>query len=394
MISILFVDDEVNILEGIRNSLRKRLCDWSVAFATSGPEALETLSKSKFDIIVSDMRMPGMDGADLLARVQERYPYMTRFILTGQADREAILRAIPVTHQFMYKPCSPTDLIALLDRTCNLHERIQNEVIRRLVSSAKCVPSAPKTAAKIAEIRAQGENTLSNVAALIERDPGLSARVLQVSNSAVMGRSKEVTSIPDAVSFIGLECAESLAMANEVFNGGPGTQPLAKLLESTCEKAFQGATFVSKFLKGHPEKGLAMTATLLRDIGLIVSASSNPSIYKLATDPNMTSESLIDVERTCLGVTHAEIGGHLLALWGTPMTIVEAVSCHHDVEEATINPFVMAAVHVADILVENYGVPTADIRGKINWEFASLHQLESDIEEWLDLDLQYVQQAA
>ncbi|MBI1332147.1 MAG: HDOD domain-containing protein [Armatimonadetes bacterium] len=386
MISILFVDDEVNILEGIRNSLRKRTSQWKLAFAQSGPEALDVLSKAKFDIIVSDMRMPGMDGASLLTKIQEMYPYMTRFILTGQADRDAILRAIPVTHQFIYKPCSPTDLLSLLDRTCSLHERIQSEEVRQLVSAARSVPSAPKTAQKIGQIMASSQTSLREVSEIVEHDPGLSARVLQVANSAVMGRTREVTSIAEAVSCVGLESTQALAMANDVFSSNASMHQISRLIDKTYDEAFHGAKLAALYMSERADFSVAMTSALLRDVGLIVSAGAHASIYKMALDPFVSTEELLDLEIRSLGVTHAEIGGHLLALWGTPMTVVEAVTCHHTPDEATIDPFVMAAVHLADVVAANPGQSQEEILAKLNWEFIDLHQMETVIKDWLAMD--------
>lgn len=387
MISILFVDDEVNILEGIRDALRKKLGEWNLAFAKSGDEALEVLSSETFDIVVSDMRMPGMDGATLLSRIQDRHPHMARFILTGHADRNSILRAIPVTHQFIYKPISPADLLSLLERTCGLFERIQSNEVRLIVSGTKAVPSSPSTSRKIAELAKGGHSSMGEIAKLIERDPGLTSRVLQVANSAAFGRSREVLVVEDAISRIGLEFAQALTLAHEVFAVGKDFPHLARLVDRTYEKAFYGATLVGQYLAEKSNSAAAMTAALLRDIGLIVSASANPRVYKIASDSSSSSEEIVKTELGCLSTTHADIGGHLLSLWGLPMMIVEAVACHHAVEESTIDPIAMTAIHVADVKSELRGHSLEEIREAINWEFVELHQLEQDVEEWLELDV-------
>ena len=71
---VLFVDDEPKILDGLRRMLRVMRDQWDMAFVQSGPEALEILGKHRFDVIISDMRMPGMDGAELLLEVRKRHP--------------------------------------------------------------------------------------------------------------------------------------------------------------------------------------------------------------------------------------------------------------------------------------------------------------------------------
>ena len=395
MISILFVDDEVNILEGIRNSLRKRLNLWDVEFAESGQDALIKLAAKKFDIIVSDMRMPGMDGATLLSKVQDIYPEMTRIILTGQADRESMLRAIPVTHQFLCKPISPQDLLAFLDRVCAFYSRIQSDNVRHLVGSIKSIPTRPKTAMKISGFLATGEPSLKDLGMLIEEDPGLCARIIQVANSAFCGRSREVTSISVAISTLGIEFVQALAIANEVFATTPANRHLMPLIEATYDKAFRGGYLAVKFLQNHPESGFAMTSLLLRDIGLIITATANRSVCDLTlVGQGIDGESLVDLEFKVFGLTHAEVGGHLLALWGMPMKIVEAVTCHHTIGDSTLDPLVMAAIHVADVATSHHSMTRESLVAKLNREFIERHQLTEKVNEWLDIAVGQQMEAA
>lgn len=107
---ILFVDDEQKILEGLRRRLHPMRHEWKMTFVTSGAEALETLMACPFDVVVSDMRMPGMDGAQLLAEVMRSYPKVVRIILSGYSDQEQLLKAEGSAHQFLPKPCE-TDAI-------------------------------------------------------------------------------------------------------------------------------------------------------------------------------------------------------------------------------------------------------------------------------------------
>src|SRR5262245_37814840 len=100
MKKILFVDDEPNVLQGLERMLRSMRHEWEMQFAMSGPAALERLAEQTFDVIVSDMRMPGMTGAQLLTEVSQRHPHIVRIILSGQADQEDILRSVGPTHQY------------------------------------------------------------------------------------------------------------------------------------------------------------------------------------------------------------------------------------------------------------------------------------------------------
>jgi YesN/AraC family two-component response regulator len=98
---ILFVDDEPMVLQGLQRSLHNMRAEWEVEFAGSGSEALETMARSSFDVVITDMRMPGMDGGQLLHQVKRRFPQTVRMILSGQSDQETILRLVGPTHQFL-----------------------------------------------------------------------------------------------------------------------------------------------------------------------------------------------------------------------------------------------------------------------------------------------------
>lgn len=91
---IIFVDDEPCVLSGLERMLFDREDEWEMVFVSSGKEAIAAFEEQPFDVIVTDMRMPEMDGAQLLIIVQERWPVSVRIILSGQAEKEAVLRSI------------------------------------------------------------------------------------------------------------------------------------------------------------------------------------------------------------------------------------------------------------------------------------------------------------
>lgn len=126
---ILFVDDEPNILSGLKRMLRSMRKEFDLQFAGSGIEALDSMAVHESDIVVSDMRMPGMDGAELLDIIQERYPSAVRIMFTGQADQESVLRTVGVVHQFLTKPCDSDLLRSVLLRAGTLHRFVSDTSI-------------------------------------------------------------------------------------------------------------------------------------------------------------------------------------------------------------------------------------------------------------------------
>jgi CheY-like chemotaxis protein len=112
---ILFVDDEPRILDGIRRMLHARRREWSMHFAVGGDEALKQLAALPIDVIVSDLRMPGMDGATLLSIVKQRSPNVFRIVLSGYAEPKDLAQARPVAHRLLTKPCDLRTLQAAIE---------------------------------------------------------------------------------------------------------------------------------------------------------------------------------------------------------------------------------------------------------------------------------------
>jgi DNA-binding NtrC family response regulator len=115
MLRVLFVDDEPAILGAFRRLLHSLRSQWQIEFVSSAQAALEKMDHAEFDVVVSDMRMPGMDGAQLLAEVMRRRPSTIRILLSGMITEEAMTRAAANTHHLIAKPCDVKQLVALIE---------------------------------------------------------------------------------------------------------------------------------------------------------------------------------------------------------------------------------------------------------------------------------------
>ena len=139
MINILFVDDESNILQGLQRMLRPMRHDWQMYFAESGADALALLAENPIDVVISDMRMPRMDGAQLLHDIRDRYPQIVRIILSGYSEKEMIVRSVHSAHQYLMKPCDPEILRETISRACALRDLLADENLRRFVDGAPLI---------------------------------------------------------------------------------------------------------------------------------------------------------------------------------------------------------------------------------------------------------------
>ena len=104
---ILFIDDDAMVLKGLERTLRPFRKDWDMVFVETGKEALELLDRTPFDVVVTDLRMPVMDGVTLLKKIMKLHPQVVRIVLSGESDMNWIMRSARVSHQFLSKPCEP-----------------------------------------------------------------------------------------------------------------------------------------------------------------------------------------------------------------------------------------------------------------------------------------------
>ncbi len=356
MKQLLFVDDESKLLDGLKRSLRPMRHEWNMTFVSSGAEALKALEQAPFDVVVSDMRMPGMDGAQLLNEVQQRYPQIVRIVLSGHSDQEMIYQSIAATHQYLSKPCESELLRAAVMRACALRELLGSDSLRRLVTGMKQIPSQPTL---YAEIRREAESkaaSIRTIGAIISKDMGMTAKILQLVNSAYFGSRGIVSTAEQAVNLLGLDTIQALVLTVHVFSQFASTHGSRFNMDRLWEASTETGSLARAIAQAEQAPALvidqAYTAGLLHDVGMLVFAANALKRYdatlKTAHDQGI---QVWEMERQEFGATHADVGAYLLGLWGLGDPIVEAVAFHHRPAEcvgATFSP--LTAVHVANVL--------------------------------------------
>ncbi|MBU1567424.1 MAG: HDOD domain-containing protein [Proteobacteria bacterium] len=352
---IVFVDDEPNILDGLRRMLRSLRSEYDMYFASGGREALELLAKDRFDVVISDMRMPGMDGAQLLETIQKEHPHTIRIMLSGQADEASILRTVGVAHQFLAKPCDPERLKAILVQTSAVQDMLSDGRLKDLISQVGTLPTLPIVYAKLQKAIVSSEVDIAEVAELIEQDIALSAKVMQLVNSAFFGIYVKVESPGRAVKLLGLETIKSLVLCIEIFSENKISEEIFQINMLWPHSLAVGK--VAKAIAAHEtdDKDIisnAFLAGILHDIGKLVLISQLPEQYKQVI--NLAREQgvrLSEAEQTIYGASQSAIGAYLAGLWGFTSPIIEAIGFHHSLEKYPASSFTPAlAVHVANAL--------------------------------------------
>lgn len=344
---ILFVDDEPAILEGFGNLLYRDRKRWELAFVNCGAAALEAFDKAPFDVVVTDLMMPGMDGAALLEEIKRRSPTTARIMLSGHAERSVIVRALPSLHQLIAKPCTVDALRSAIERSLELGTVDRDARVRAAIGRVDKLPSPPPLFFELTQLMEAKHTSIDNVAALIGRDPGIATKVLQLVNSAYFGAGGKTNSIRQAIALLGMEGLRYLAMAAHVF--APIEDPLKELTVGELQaEGFVTASLAAQFAPETPDSAFA--AGLLHDVGRLVLLLGMTDEYRTVLRRRaVTKEPAIAVENEMLGFDHAEVGAVLLSLWGLPTDLVNVVRAHHAPDTAPAHLRALAsAVHVAD----------------------------------------------
>jgi len=358
---ILFVDDEVDLLESLRDAMRRYRRLWDVDFAPGGEEALAALDAQSADVVISDMLMPAMDGATLLAHVRDGWPTTIRIILSGYAEPKLLTRAATVAHRFLGKPCSAQELGLLIERSCALRELTVQTEAYRVTAAATTLPSRPGLYTQLTQLLSDPAWRPDQIASLIEQDTAMTAKVLQLANSAFFGVRHQVTRVRDAVVYLGVETIKSLTLTAEAFGKlTPEDVPGFSIEEFQRHAMLVGRIAAAILADGRAQQE-ALTAALLHDVGKLVLIAEDPQRWaRLNEEARRRQLPLYEIEQQREGVTHADTGAYLLSLWGLPDDVVEAVAHHHDPESVPgLELDAVAAVHIADALAHELD-PGAD----------------------------------
>ncbi|MGH2916497.1 MAG: HDOD domain-containing protein [Solirubrobacteraceae bacterium] len=388
---ILFVDDRPETFEGLREAMRSSGSAWEVEFAGGGDEALAALAERPADVLVAEENMALMDGVTLLTRVRDRHPTTIRMILS--ASSRPGMGAI-VSHRLLSKPCNVAELGVLIKRSCALHQRTREAEAFRRTMATTALPSRPGVYMELNQVLGDPTWQPSQVSAVIERDVALSAKVLQLANSALFGLTSTVSTVRDAVVYLGGDTIRSLALTAEAFGRLTPRTSEGFSIDAFQAHAMLVARITASILPAGRAQQEAVTAALLHDIGrLVLIADGGARLKQLNERARALGVPVHVIEQQGEGVSHAEIGAHLLSLWGLPDGIVEAVASHHNPSSVPGLSFDgVIAVHIADALANEFEPrgPQAAPRATLDAELIERLGLGPRVDLWRHVARQLV----
>ena len=390
---VVFVDDAPEILNHLQRTLAPMQAEWAMEFHPSATAALTAIRETPCDVVVSDMTMPGMDGAQFLGEVRKVCPQAIRIVLSGDQSPANYLRSASVAHRFLQKPFDVATLKATIEKAEALRAVLANPALRSLANEIKTLPSLPSIYQELMKEMQAPQASLKKASRIVAKDLGMVTKILQLVNSAFFGLRTHVSDPEQAVALLGFDTIKSLVLSSQVFAQFDQAQLPSFSLDELWRHAMLAGTCARRIAKetGASQAVMdeAFTAALLHDVGVLVLVANKPDDYARVLEL-MQSKQMPDweAEREVFGADHAHVGAYLLGIWGLGDGIVEAVAYHHHPDDYKGSGFcAVTAVHVANAMAEAQARPRenpTEVPG-LDQHYLAREQLMPQLPRWREL---------
>lgn len=349
---VLIVDARPATLPALQQHLQPLTKRWHLRYAASGAEALAALEATHYTAIITDPHLPDMEGGQLLSQVQSRHPEVLRYVWTPDNRQFHTLQALTSAHQVFNKVSALDVLESLIEKGHALQQRLRSPAVLRTMAKLKSLPALPQSYSRLSQALDNPATSSAVIAGIIEQDVSMTARLLQLANSSFFPGARRVSCIKDAVTKIGMLPLRAVVLGLELFRASEKELPAGFSLAALQQHSLQVGQQAAALLDSYDDKQTAFTAGMLHDIGILIFASGLPTVWPVIRERAAQANTpLHEAETEAFGCSHAEIGGRLLALWGLPNSVVEAVTYHHRPCASGQTHFgVLAAVHFANAL--------------------------------------------
>lgn len=386
---VLFVHADQKVLDSLKRTLEAMRTEWQMAFSRTGDEALQKLAAGPFDVIVAGIDVPGTGDAELLTEVMQRYPDIVRIVLSDTVEQDTIVRSAATAHQYLLKSCNSAMLKSTLDRALNIREMLAEPGLRELMSRIVSLPSLPAVHTQLVASLDNPELSSRELGEIIAQDVAMSAKVLQIANSAFFGLYRYVASPTEAAVYLGVDTLRALTLSTGVFSAFQSLGSVQVLVSELQHHSMRTGMVASAIAKAEnlPKKvcDSAMVGGLLHDVGKLVLAANCPEEYEVVLNTvKKDGKPCYEVERRMFGATHAEIGAYLLYLWALPDLVCKSVAFHHNPADYSPTTFTgAAAIHASDALEHEFtGSWDSSGRVGIDMNYITMLGLAARVPEW------------
>ena len=328
---LLFVDDEVPILRALERMLRAHRRDWECQFVDDPVRALDRVDTFQPDAVVSDMLMPGLDGAEFLTEAARRRPHMARFILSGEVGAGSLVRMARAAHQCLAKPCRGDVLIEVLRRALFDPAAVHEPAI---LAGLYALRSLPVPAPRFEVVRRLVGGPASDqrdhdAVALIAGTVGMATKLLQVATWTRLGMGAPPLHVHDAYFQLG-PAAVCALLDSDLLKPVPGADTTAfqQATWRRSERASAAARVMAaaEGLGSDEARQVALVTLWSTAAPLLPDLCARDAYEALREEAARHGRPLAELERERFGVTAIEMCAQMLRLWGLSADLADRVA--------------------------------------------------------------------
>lgn len=353
--SILCVSDQEDTLNICKDIFKSYNPKWGICYAENLRSALILFEQNPFDLVVADARMAGNDGLTLLNGIMRSAPLTNRIAIADDRNRQYLKNSLNLVHQWVMADDLKAKLRGAVERVLVVSDICGSQDIKDLLSEIEVIPSIPSLYKEMLQLLNDDEASIHDVGHLIASDIAMTAKVLQLVNSAFFGLCRRIHSAEEAAVFIGIDTLKGLVLSLQAFAAlsvdGISDQYVDEMWRHAVTTAAFARSVAMCETKDKELINSAFTAGMLHDIGRLLLMDNMPKKYlRYVECLSRDTEAEIKLERIIFGATHQEIGAYLLNTWGLPNSIVDPVLFHHNPPQRVEGFSPTVAVSVADTL--------------------------------------------
>lgn len=322
VVRVLLVDDDPRMVRAMVRVLETQMPRWEIVGVGSGEQALGALTHAEFQVIVSDVEMPEMDGTTLLRDVRERFPQVGRILMSAWTTEARLAAAAVVAHQFLWKPVSTERLVEAILQVAVAGGLLRDPALVARFQATEGTPPLPGTFRALQDAVNHPACTLSDITGVVSRDPAVSAHLLRMANSGWFGVASRTASLFKAVSLLGIARVRAVVLSHGAVAAlrddlGDGFD-VARYQEHSVRVAA-----LSQEVCPDPRlKEESFTAGLLHDLGWLMLHRSGALRERGGVEGYCFTDA-------CAPVTHEEVAAYLFAQWGFESSLICAALFHH-----------------------------------------------------------------
>ena len=357
--SLLFVGMTVDWSQLTNRDLNRLHPTWDCTFLNDAAQAVAALKDKRFNAVILHSDIAG--DAALTEAVLKTPVRTVRLVLCDTNDRNEVARWSNAGYSPLSKTTDAVNLAANVNRIAQVQEWMTDSGIKKLISLCKKLPAMPTLYAQVSKELSSPNGSIDVVAQLIAQDPVMTAKILQVVNSAFFALGRTISEPSEAVMFLGAERTRSLILLAGVFTQFEGVSSPGFTPEQIWNHSLQVGAFARMITmyetKNAKTAEAAFTAGLIHDMGKLILAANVPAMCG-AIEQLLKAKQLNqrEAELQVLSTTHAELAASLLGTWALPLPVLEAVAWHHHPTTSKDKGFsLLTAVHVANVFAYELG---------------------------------------